>query len=323
MPREIYNEGRVTGLSVYEIYVKQHLIEEPDTPPASIQEWLSSTLNNGSSMVLKLLPTIGTDNQYTMLSIPLPEKSNLVSAGTIFASFFDGDAVYDTSSDNDTSYRWAERITSYGELISNTSTLHPEGETDPVTDSNVPSANPITYNHTAELYDYIKIVDGIVIQPGIWSNSTETPPEMDFEPNLSEGSSTPVIRIMIHGTISHAVQILLTGFANKLSVVGISKEGAIERSDHPENGDFLGPEVFPWASKIIFTMPTAFNQFWSLATIDYLENTPVHTFDTMFGGSWAGSARPSVVVIPMPDGTKHYVFALNSNSDQTGINPNY
>lgn len=33
MPRELYNEGRVVGLSAYEIYVKQHQAEDPSVPP--------------------------------------------------------------------------------------------------------------------------------------------------------------------------------------------------------------------------------------------------------------------------------------------------
>ena len=40
MPKIIYNEGRVVGLSAYETYVKNHIAEDPNTPPASEREWL-------------------------------------------------------------------------------------------------------------------------------------------------------------------------------------------------------------------------------------------------------------------------------------------
>ena len=58
MPKEIWNEGRVTGLSAYEIYVKQHLVEDPANPPATEREWLSASIAMGSSMLLKV-PEVG------------------------------------------------------------------------------------------------------------------------------------------------------------------------------------------------------------------------------------------------------------------------
>ena len=44
MPQEIWQEGRVVGLSAYEIYVKQHLSEYPDIPPATERQWLASNI---------------------------------------------------------------------------------------------------------------------------------------------------------------------------------------------------------------------------------------------------------------------------------------
>ena len=61
MPRTIYNEGRVVGLSAYEAYVKQHLLEDPTSAPASEKEWLASSLAMGASMILKV-PTVSASS---------------------------------------------------------------------------------------------------------------------------------------------------------------------------------------------------------------------------------------------------------------------
>lgn len=51
MPKTIYNMGRVSGLSSYEIYVKQHDSVAPNEDPATEREWLASMMGMGSSMI--------------------------------------------------------------------------------------------------------------------------------------------------------------------------------------------------------------------------------------------------------------------------------
>ena len=52
--RRIYNEGRVTGLSSWELYVRQLLTSNPDAVPLSEREWLASTVSDNNSMILKI-----------------------------------------------------------------------------------------------------------------------------------------------------------------------------------------------------------------------------------------------------------------------------
>lgn len=98
MPAEIYNEGRVVGLSAYEIYVKQHLSEDPSEPVASERDWLASSLAMGASMILQF-PKVQLDNedQHAYIDIPLPRNSVLAAANTIVASFFDGRVTIDSA----------------------------------------------------------------------------------------------------------------------------------------------------------------------------------------------------------------------------------
>ena len=124
MPREIWSEGRVVGLSSYEVYVKQHMSEDPLTPPASEREWLASSLAMGTSMLLKV-PNINQGaKEHTSVDIYLPNNSKIAAANTIVAQFFDGQAEFGNGS-------WATRITDYGQLISNNSTISPSGVVGP------------------------------------------------------------------------------------------------------------------------------------------------------------------------------------------------
>ena len=117
MPREIWNEGRVVGLSAYELYVKQHLAEDPDMPVATEREWLSSSLGMGSSMILKFPNTTTNENEYDdeYIDVPLPVGSKLAAANSIVATFFDGIVSEDNMLDN----YFAKRIDSYGTSINN------------------------------------------------------------------------------------------------------------------------------------------------------------------------------------------------------------
>ena len=98
MPRELWNQGRVVGYSSYEMYVRQFLSENPDKEPASEREWLSSTVANGSSIILKVT-TLGwerVDDGWEK-TIPLDANSRLCAANTIYGSFFSGEGGQDPS----------------------------------------------------------------------------------------------------------------------------------------------------------------------------------------------------------------------------------
>ena len=249
MPREIWNEGRVVGLSTYEIYVREFLSQNPTGTPASEREWLASSIASGASMLLKF-PTVtpAPNTTDTAVTISLPADSNLCAANNIVASFFHGDAVVDSSG------YWAEYVTDYGELISNTASSSPTNPMTPQGDNTVPTAASLEWSGTAktQLANYLKIVDGIVIQPGTWSTASSNPPQKDLAPNLDR---LPSVRFHVHGTIDTQFWILLTGFTVRGVLDGISGVDGSVGTDAPADGDFLGPAVFPWASKIIFALP--------------------------------------------------------------------
>ena len=84
--KTIYNEGRVVGLSAYELYVRQLLSEDPDAEPLTEREWLGSTLGSGASMILyvKAGTTAGVHDYV------LPRQSRPVGCSTLIGSIFDG-----------------------------------------------------------------------------------------------------------------------------------------------------------------------------------------------------------------------------------------
>ena len=121
MAQEIYNEGRVVGLSAYEIFVKQVIangVDPSDIPTES--QWLTSMIGSGASMVLKL--NAGTTSG--VHDYELPSGSNLTVAGVVIGSPFIGDGEFESG--------WAKKITSYGALIENDNIASP-------TSTNVPS----------------------------------------------------------------------------------------------------------------------------------------------------------------------------------------
>lgn len=247
--RTIYNEGRVVGYSAYEVYVKQHLAEDPNTPPATEREWLASTLAMGSSMLVQIPVTEADADQHTVVEIQLPNNTRLCAANTILGSFFIGDANIVS-----TTY-FADRVTSYGQLISNTAASSPNGVVGP--DGDVPHAQIAdwTDEQLDQLKDYMKILDGIIIQPGTWVDSPNKPPEKNFIPDMS---SYPKLRLHVRGGISHPFLILLTGFTMRTVVTGETKlDTGSTNTDAPFDGDFLGPGAYPWANKIIFSVPSA------------------------------------------------------------------
>lgn len=252
MARTIYNAGRVVGYSAYEVYVKQQQAEYPNTPPGTEKEWLASSIAMGSSMVVKVpRNTEHSENEVWMVDIQFPSNSRLCAANTILGSFFKGEAVYDGN--------WATRISSYGDLISNTSASSPDGTTTPTSSIPVGTLDAWTDAEKAVLADYLKIIDGIVIQPGTWSNSTVTPPQKDFSPDLD---TYPRLRLQIIGPLENDVPLLLTGFTIRNVVQGVAKLDTVTNSESPADGDFLGPASFPWSTKIVFSVPNSYVSYF-------------------------------------------------------------
>jgi hypothetical protein len=261
MPKIIYNEGRVVGLSAYETYVKNHIAEDPNTPPASEREWLASSLAAGVSILLKFPKVTQGDNDHSFVDIPLPADSKLCAANTIMANFFKGNA---STLENDPNF--AKNITDYGELLSNTSALNPSNAntTDEINSTTVPISSNLDINWSKsdinKLNNYMKVIDGVVIQPGQWVESTSKPPEKTLIMNQSE---RPVLRFHVFGNIDDTFWMLLTGFSLRSVVVGESGLDTSTDTDCPEDGDYLGPATFPWASKIVFSVPSSAIAYFS------------------------------------------------------------
>lgn len=259
MPQEIYNEGRVVGLSAWELFVKQALGDgmSPEVIPNE-QQWLTSMIGMGSSMILK----ISADTQAGVHDYPLPINSNLSAAGVIIANPFMGDCAWDSST-------WATKVLSYSPLIQNDNNASP-------TSSNVPYGNNYsitTYQNIVS--EFTKITDGIVFtQNANWINNGNGLPKKDIDPNFNESST--VVRLYISSDIKYDTAVLLTGFNNKRILQGLSGH-AVEESGQSiggstdvahnnwKDGGMLGPEIIPWASKIVFTLPsTVYNLSSSL-----------------------------------------------------------
>lgn len=246
--KQLYNEGRVVGLSAYEIYVKQHEADDPDTPPASEREWLSSTIASGSSLIVcwNDVQTDPDDTELRYVDIPLPEKSRLGAANTLTATPFLG------SCERLESDPWfAKRILSYGPGVANTSSSSPSGK---VTNS---QKVPYLAASTADIHDmleaYVHILDGWCIQPGTWAAAT-SPQVKTLTPDLDK---QPTLRFLVRGKIPHDLNILITGFTNRIVIEGMSSIQGADVTASPEDGDFAGPAVFPWASRIMLTVPSS------------------------------------------------------------------
>lgn len=263
MPRLVMNEGRVVGLSAYEMYLKHFFNNRPDgedDEPASELEWLASSIAIGSSMLMKVDTIDQGDSEIDVVNIPLPEKSKLCASSTIIASFFTGEGEVPEGE------HFATKVTSYGPLINNTAKSSPKGKLGP--DDDIPHSGSLdwTVEQKRKLEGYMAILDGIVIQPGKWTSNADKdkPPAKDFVPNLNE---RPRVRLQIRGPITDSFFVLLTGFTLRSVIKGESSSdsGSIG-TPYPEDGDFLGPSCFPWASKIIFSMPSASINYFLLNT---------------------------------------------------------
>lgn len=246
--KEIYNEGRVVGESAFECYVRQCLAEDPDNEPCTEREWLASSIGMGASMLLKIKSDSNTSVH--VKDYILPTNSKLCAANTIVASFFYGSAEVDSAG-------WATKVTDYGLGISNKSSSSPAASTiTNISTSTIPTQTlaKVSEDVQEQMMQYAKIQDGVILQPGEWYKSTsETTPYMDFMPSMNQ---RPTVRFVFSGKISCDFYILLTGFTNRIVVAGETgyDTGSTEKIN-PQDGDFLGPQIYPWANKIVFTYP--------------------------------------------------------------------
>lgn len=265
MTKEIYNEGRVVGMSSYEEYVRQLKSVDADFDVCTEREWLASSLATGSSLILKIPTGSGTavgKNMY-MYQVDLPEGSHVTAGNSIVATFFYGKCSYDAKG-------WATVVEDYGSLVSNTKESSPADNATDVTTATVPvgsisaelgvddtpDMSKISFTATQkQLNEYVKIADGVVIQPGHWKTSGLGAPFKDFTPDLDK---KPVIRLTFMEPITNDFQILMTGFTNRSVLRGISKfDFGATHTEHKEDNDFLGPEAYPWLAKIQFVSSPA------------------------------------------------------------------
>ena len=261
MPKTLWNEGRVTGLSIFEIYLRYLATEAPELTPATEKEFMSAMLTMGNSVLLR----VGTDDidGVHFRDIPLPASSKICAANTIFGSFFAGSGAVASDADNYTG--WAVRVTDYGPLIENNSTSSPSGDTIPPTDA---ASGDLPDNIKAQIPEYLKIIDGVVLQPGTWTTSDIQPPEKDFKPNMSK---VPFVRLSFSDKVEKPFFLLLTGFSAKLVTSALTTNESSLETTSPSDGDFLGPWVYPWANKIVFSVPPVF--------LSYIESVKIATED--------------------------------------------
>lgn len=282
------NEGRVVGVSSYEEYVRQLKSVDPTFDVCTEREWLSSSLGMGSSLVLKIPAHAGQplgSNMY-MYQLEAPTGCHLGAGSSIVASYFYGECEVDEKG-------WGTYVQSYGSLISNTEQSCPSDDATSVTTETVPLGNVVdelvlpdspdvseSANYTVQhkrLNEYVKIVDGLVIQPGYWKRSSVDSPYKDFYPDLTKSS---VIRLTFMEPIANDFYVLLTGFTNRSILVGTSKfdTGSVN-TDNPQDGDFLGCESWPWACKIQFTSSPAVDYLLKTSLKSGSRNLKVETFE--------------------------------------------
>ena len=287
--REIYNEGRVTGLSAYELYVRKLLEHDPTATPPTEMAWLASMYGNGNAMILK----ISSGTTAGVQDFALPSDSVLCGANTILCSVFNGECVWSATSA--TSYTgalgyWAEAVTSYGGLISNTSESHPDS-------SNIPYSSDL-FDATSDkqnVVNFCKIAEGIVIQQGTWVATESGEPYEDLtNPSFATDTpSAPVVRLYINKDLTSDVKILLLGFMDSEFTASLAGLGGSTNPETNEsaNGGFLGPAVFPWSSKIIMIYPNLAN----LYSEDYVRQLPSGDLTSTQVGSYDFSGQTSDV----------------------------
>ena len=312
MPKQIYNAGRVVGMSNYEIYAKHALEENPGIDIPSEREWLASQLVHGTSMILKIKAHDTSGIHY--VDYPLPEDSKLCSANVLVASQFFGVCAVD-------SIGWATKVTDYGQGISNTSNKYP---LDNVDASEYPTQTIREFNDAEkkQILNYIKIQDGVSLQPGAWRSTEHGSPAKDFTADLT---NIPVIRITFASKITSDFYIVITGFTNRGIIAGITKlETGSTEEEGSENGDFLGPALYPWANKIIFTqspITTYFIRKYFRSTyynlrIDHADDS----IETLFTASYLKPSPGISIVGPTTPGGN---ITIGSGLSSEGTAKNY
>lgn len=277
MAKVIYNEGRVVGESAYEEYVRQLKSVDPEFDVCTEREWLSSSLGMGSSLVLKVPAMagqpVGPSGMY-VYQVEAPTGCHIAAGSNVIASYFYGNCDVDEKG-------WATLVTDYGSLISNTKESSPAEDATSVTESTVPTGdveselfvpkdpnvNEVPFTEQQKrLNEFVKIADGIVIQPGHWQKANVDAPYKDFYPDLH---LSPVVRLTFMEQITTDFYILITGFTNRSILRGTSKFdlGSTE-TENKADGDFLGCEAYPWTCKI---------QFVSSPAVDYLLKTSLRS----------------------------------------------
>lgn len=227
-------------------------------------------------MLLKIeADTNHEDNENWTKDIQFPDNTLLCAANTIMASFFTGEGEYGVQQSATMHPNWANRVSDYGSLISNTDELHPDEEVGPT--GNVPTQASAIQNwpqaQKDKLANYMKIVDGIIIQPGTWEPSKNNPPSRDLAADLG---TYPRIRLLFKGPITTDFEVLLTGFSIRAVVVGetgLAGSTGTTGFTRPENGDYLGPGQFPWANKVIFSVPSSYIAYFASGA--YTRKLPV------------------------------------------------
>ena len=250
MAQELYNEGRVVGLSAWELFMRDALSNGvlPEDIPNE-QQWLTSMIGMGSSMVLKI-PANTTQGIH---DFELPIGSNLTAAGVVIANPFIGNCEWDLSN-------WAKKVTSYSHLIENTSSSSPSGST-------VPSGTYSVNDYKDMVSEFAKLTDGVAFTKNAnWIPTQSGTPYKDIDPNFN--SSTTVVRIYVSDTLKYDVSVIFTGFTNKRILQGVSgyavadqghSVGGSADTDNNDwiNGGMLGPEIIPWSTKIMFSVPNS------------------------------------------------------------------
>ena len=263
--RTLYNEGRVVGLDAYQLYLRQMLSRNPDAHVLTESQWLAAALGTNNSMILKV--EAGTTKGYH--DYMLPEGSDLCSCTSVIGSVFEGSVTCIEGTP------WARRVDDYGRLIANI------GPTCPVTPG-MPEDVPVKANYQTpseefllQCREYMKISAGLVLQPGDWiDNITQTEltnetdvvvtneDDIDILADVSDAltrmtldvnlGARGFVRLLFSEDIEHDFFVFLHGFSYKNILAGMSGFDRLLTTMNPENGDFLGPQSYPWAVHILF-----------------------------------------------------------------------
>ena len=312
--KQIWNEGRVVGYSAYEVYEKQAMAKDLQNVPASEREWLASSLSMGSSMIVKINKFTDTvrDDKYTFIEIPMPNNTRLAGANTLFASFFDGKCEFNG--------QFATKVTEFSPLAQNDENASPTEHFDSTSSSSLfPHKEHLNYTdeQLTMLKGYMQIVDGVYIHSGTFKNNTNKPPEKDFAVNLRD---TGRLRFTVKGMLTTDVHLLITGFTIRAVLNGVSGTDTSIDTESPQDGDFLGPAVFPWASKLVFSVPSSFISYFQVGLYErqlqtdeqpeVVSHTPIIDMKSKSGS--AGNSTPKLNV---PVAENYYKTAITETDN--------